>query len=287
LPPGLRSHRPSNTSDVLMFQQQEFLRLTRLRSEPTSLVSDKDSKNDSDNNICGDKDFLSDDQQAGYSLPVNNTPAPVLAPVASYPHGNPSTYNNSPLPYSPSNVSPYDLDMGNQLRKRAPRFVAVDDDTPGRPSYSSSHLQHYLDTTLPTQNALEARLRSPGIAMKPLNSTFNVPGTGSSMNPDGGGRSGSGGGVAGVTDVIAPYTVSNAHTNTVGGVGGVGGVSGRVPEDMGGTMANAGVRRSVSSQGGIVGEDDQGRWIAGTAENDRRVTHFDPEVHKSKCCLIL
>ncbi|KAI8598632.1 hypothetical protein EDD21DRAFT_381963 [Dissophora ornata] len=275
LPPGLRSHRPSNASDVLMLQQQEFLRLTRLRSEPSSLVSDKDSKNDGDNNISSNKGFSSDDQHSRYTRPINNIPTPILAPVAHSPYGNSSTYNNSPLAYPPSNVGPCDLEMGNQLRKRAPRFVTVDDDTPDRPSYSSSHLQHYLNTTLPTQNARESRQRSPGIAMSPLNSTFIVPSAGSSVG------GGGGGGVADVTDVVAPYAVANAHTNTVDGVGRT------TPESVGRTMANAGLRKSASTQGRIVGEDDQGRWIAGTAENDRRVTQFDPEVHKSKCCLIL
>ncbi|KAF8925335.1 hypothetical protein BGZ58_000904 [Dissophora ornata] len=238
-------------------------------------VSDKDSKNDGDNNISSNKGFSSDDQHSRYTRPINNIPTPILAPVAHSPYGNSSTYNNSPLAYPPSNVGPCDLEMGNQLRKRAPRFVTVDDDTPDRPSYSSSHLQHYLNTTLPTQNARESRQRSPGIAMSPLNSTFIVPSAGSSVG------GGGGGGVADVTDVVAPYAVANAHTNTVDGVGRT------TPESVGRTMANAGLRKSASTQGRIVGEDDQGRWIAGTAENDRRVTQFDPEVHKSKCCLIL
>ncbi|KAF9963733.1 hypothetical protein BGZ73_002193, partial [Actinomortierella ambigua] len=40
-------------------------------------------------------------------------------------------------------------------------------------------------------------------------------------------------------------------------------------------------------QSGIQGEDEQGRWIAPPTGSDNRVSQWDPDHHKSKCCIIL
>ncbi|KAF9149766.1 hypothetical protein BGX20_005902, partial [Mortierella sp. AD010] len=93
-------------------------------------------------------------------------------------------------------------------------------ETPSRPSYSSSYLQQYVDTTLSPQPGADARMSSSfgkqEIDSSPVNSSLVL----------------------------------------------------RQP------------RRQSKSQGGIQGEDSQGRWVGGATVSDPPIAQFDPEVQK-------
>ncbi|KAF8985303.1 hypothetical protein BGZ46_005047 [Entomortierella lignicola] len=66
-----------------------------------------------------------------------------------------------------------------------------------------------------------------------------------------------------------------------------GAIVGNGTADTIGTSAVAGSSKPQStSQGGIQGEDAQGRWVGGDTTSNRPITNFDPEVRKSKCCVI-
>ncbi|KAI1317650.1 hypothetical protein EDD11_008078 [Mortierella claussenii] len=230
----LASHRPSDSSDVLMLQQQEFLRLTRLSSNPASASSDIANQHfgqskDLHPNFSPYNDYLIADDQAPSAVELS--PARYVKPL--------QTTSSQPLPLGFHQRPDHDDNIGLISRRRiGPQVItgtgpgsAVNwhekggnDEVTDHPSYSSSHLQHYVDMTL----------------------ADNMMNSGS--------------------------TSRNRRTFGLG--------------------TDPGATASPEMGLGIQGEDIQGRWVAGSASSNAapgssRVSYYDGDVHKSKCCLIL
>lgn len=192
---GLSSHRSSNSSEILMLQQQEFLRLTRLRSQPLEqdpLVV-----------VAGNKQEHPSSEKFA---PQNIVHTPQrYQQQQQQPAGTPFAESSRPPFNDP---------------EKMPLYIRPEEvgSTGSRPSYSSAHLQSYLDTT----------------------------GVGSGNNA-----------------VDSRGGLRNRATNVY-------------------NPNSPTFRRS-----GIQGEDEQGRWTGIPTASDDRVQQFDPDVHKSKCCIIL
>ncbi|GJJ73113.1 hypothetical protein EMPS_05471 [Entomortierella parvispora] len=191
---GLSSHRSSNSSDILMLQQQEFLKLTRLRSQPIasteSIVGQREpsteKKSASDNNF-----------DSSYSQPLQY--------LQQQPTGGPVSQEQPPFSNDP---------------EKMPLYSQPDEPgaTGSRPSYSSAHLQGYLNAT--------------GVGVSNTGVETNVG-------------------------------LRNRATNVYN------------------------PNSPLARRSGIQGEDEQGRWTGVPTVSDDRVYHYDPDVHKSKCCTIL
>lgn len=297
-PPDQRpgsTHRSSGGSDEWMLQQQEFLRLTRLRSQSL--------KNNLDNNFnIGKSDFDNIKEEEPPAIPLQSFysvstkthdypthpdyPGPYQHQYQSHPQQQQEAkqeyhpYFNSTTPLaSPSNTtnnntkyvySNNDMPIGpmvaDMVPSRIPKLPSInsspssqppsspriqsqppqpsqapppspgkkeadpDDEAASRPSYSSSHLQNYVDTTMVLQSGLASAERRQ-----------------------------SQGQLAGLTG----YQQSLRQRTSGGGVQG------------------------LASQGGIQGEDEHGRWIGG-ARPGSEARHWGTEdVHKGKCCTIL
>lgn len=121
---GLSSHRSSNASDILMLEQQEFLRLTRLRSQPINAQDPLATrrfyteKPTSENNVDQAVQPYSQHLQYLQQQPAEGPTSAVQPP-----------FNNEP--------------------EKMPLYSQSDepDATGSRPSYSSAHLQGYLNAT--------------------------------------------------------------------------------------------------------------------------------------------
>ncbi|KAI7817244.1 hypothetical protein BC939DRAFT_466534 [Gamsiella multidivaricata] len=154
----LLPHRPSDASEVLMLQQQEFLRLTRLNSGPNTLPPSIPFNDLKDRNNQGDKESLSgEEREPGYYSACHSS-------QARSPYGAPAAYTTSAaVPNASSN-----LEMHKLHKRRVPLSSNHSQNTnnnnnnnneeiQSRPSYSSSHLQSYLDSTYAARNTEEAR----------------------------------------------------------------------------------------------------------------------------------
>ncbi|KAG0341911.1 hypothetical protein BG005_002839 [Podila minutissima] len=301
--PELSSHRSSSSSDEFMLQQQEFLRQARLRSEsfqnntidntnnnsgigkrevfekieedspsspiPLQFFSLSTSKTERDSYPehplanPGQHQYYQQERKQEYH-PFINTPLPLASP--SVPHNINNIDNNMPFdPATTPQITPpitsrpeqreqlppeermrqiyqtqmpmeqqrlQQLHQPNPIPRPQPPIPAYLPPQPGRdtdkdtdeaasrPSYSSSHLQHYVDTTMVYQSGMASAERRQSQQL---------------LRRNGGG----GGGVGGLT-----------------------------------------------RQGGIQGEDANGRWIGGADPSDVRQWNPD-DVHKNKCCTIL
>ncbi|KAF9155429.1 hypothetical protein BG015_009897 [Linnemannia schmuckeri] len=143
---------------------------------------------------------------------------------------------------------------------------------PSHPSYSSTHLQNYVNTTMPHpyQHPQSGRSSVQSINLTPTN-----------VNP------------TNLTNPTNSLTgVYNFNTSPGSGSG-----VGRSPYGHGHThgcsnnrtttTVGSGVTPSMSS-GGITGEDAQGRWVGSPTGADNRVaTYGTSDIHKSRCCTIL
>lgn len=144
------------------------------------------------------------------------------------------------------------------------------------PSYSSTHLQNYVNTTMPHpyQHPQSGRssVQSFNLTSTNVNPTHLTNPTNSvagvynfNAGPASGSRSGAG---------RSPYGHGNTH----------GGNSGN--NNWTTTTVGSGGAPSPSS-GGITGEDAQGRWVGSPTGADNRVsTYGTSDIHKSKCCII-
>lgn len=146
-------------------------------------------------------------------------------------------------------------------------------DESSHPSYSSTHLQNYVNSTMPhpyqhpqsgRSSVQSFNLTSTNINPTNLtNPTNNMAGV---YNANAGPGSGSGSGAG-----RSPYGHENAH----------GGINNWTT-----TTVGSGVAPSASS-GGIAGEDAQGRWVGSPTGADNRVsTYGTSDIHKSRCCII-
>ncbi|KAF9551532.1 hypothetical protein EC957_008201 [Mortierella hygrophila] len=336
----LSQRRPSDCSEVLMLQQQEFLRLTRLRSQPSSVVTANDpalgafsektevlqdyplsdkteidfinnSANDSSYQLQQQKyqDFAAPSRQSqdhydnnNISPDNNETMLRKVREKMTSPPGEEGPSKRLSVLIPPNSLPPESDEI---LRKResaktnrasnnipnasagssgrnsrssssrgnANMNYAIPDES-SHPSYSSTHLQNYVNTTMPHphQHPQSGRSSVQSINLTPISPThltnptnsmtgvYNFNTSHRSSSSSGAGRS--------------PYGHGNAH-------GGGSGNNNRTT-----TTVGSGVARSASS-GGIAGEDAQGRWVGSPTGTDNRVsTYGTADIHKSRCCII-
>ncbi|KAF9146692.1 hypothetical protein BGX30_010754 [Mortierella sp. GBA39] len=306
----LSQHRPSDCSELLMLQQQEFLRLTRLRSQPSSVVSANDPAlgafsektevlQDYPLSDKSEIDFINNTSQH----PDNNeTMQRKLREKMTSPPGEEGAPKRLSVFIPPNSLPP---EFDEMLRKResaktnrasnnipngsagssgrnsqssssrgnANVNYAISDES-SHPSYSSTHLQNYVNTTMPHphQHPQSGRSSVQSINLTPISPTRLTSPTNSMngvYNFSAGHRSSSGSGAG-----RSPYGHGNAH-------GGGSGNNNRTT-----TTVGSGVARSASS-GGIAGEDAQGRWVGSPTGADNRVsTYGTADIHKSRCCII-
>ncbi|KAF9576954.1 hypothetical protein EC968_000079 [Mortierella alpina] len=294
--PGLGStHRPSDSSDILMQEQQEYLRLTRLRSRQSyAFAAFKNDKNNSKyfntlKAFGGDNGFGIDEkselgfdssavrehqrqQQYGYKEEKHEV---------EQQHYSSDPTSQDPVPGAISSAIQLhpssSMGLFKQKRTQVPPVVVKandDEEVNSRPSYSSSHLQQYVDTLAAQATAVDNRKDVPLLTLN--NGSLDNGAAAASpaaAAPAGGGGVGTGG--MGETPAAATTAgMANGRTGPSGHPRG---------PDTGVVHRNYEQLRT-----GIHGEDEQGRWIGGTGANDTTLQHFDPEVrHKSKCCSIL
>ncbi|KAF9115812.1 hypothetical protein BGX27_006243 [Mortierella sp. AM989] len=157
------------------------------------------------------------------SGPNSNSKMELLADDGQVQQENTGPYGRNPAISTSAafNTEPAGINAG--LVNRRPKVDEINE-TPGRPSYSSSHLQQYVDTTVSPQPAADTRKGTNQAAI-------------------------------GSTGAASAVAVAKTKPKSKG-------------------------------QGGIQGEDAQGRWVGGATTSNPPVTQFDPQVHKSKCCII-
>ncbi|KAF9104489.1 hypothetical protein BGX29_001803 [Mortierella sp. GBA35] len=268
-PDLLSQHRPSDTSEVLMLQQQEFLRQTRLRSQPSSVVIENDPhlRSLSEKSEVLLQDPLTTTSSFSSDHPPQDQPQHQDIP--------PSDDNSESEEMPRKNKNKNKNKNQNQKRRGSTFFSTTplddDDDPPSRHSYSSLHLQNYLDTlaTNPINNSSNSNNNSNNnsrmslsIGMRPLD--INNSGIPSSANP---------------ANNAGAFNLNSGRTPYKYLVG---------PErQISANSTNASASASTST-GGIQGEDAHGRWVGSPTATDPRVAIFDPsEVKKSRCCIIL
>ncbi|KAG0022762.1 hypothetical protein BGZ82_010929 [Podila clonocystis] len=280
--PGLSSHRSSSSSQELMQQQQDFLRLARLRSE-----SFQSSINNTNNSGIGKSEVFENIKEEAPSSPIHLQSfslaskseldpehplfypgqrqfyqqeskqeyhpfvSTLASPSTNYNINNhnmfidPMTHQTTLQVTSPPQQQEQlplqdrmQLLQQTQMQQQQPpprpqppvpaclppqqgrdkdKDKDTDTEAASRPSYSSSHLQHYVDTTMVYQSGLASAERRQS----------------------------------------QQYQL-------------------RQRKSVGGQM----------SQGGIQGEDADGRWIGGADPSEVRRWNPD-DVHKNKCCTIL
>ncbi|KAF9092292.1 hypothetical protein BGX23_004430 [Mortierella sp. AD031] len=268
-PDLLSQHRPSDTSEVLMLQQQEFLRQTRLRSQPSSVVIENDPHLRS---LSEKSEVLLQDPLTTTSSFSSDHPPQGQPQYQDIP---PSDDNSESEEMPRKNKNKNKNKNQNQKRRGSTFFSTTplddDDDPPSRHSYSSLHLQNYLDTlaTNPMNNSSNSNNNSNNnsrmslsIGMRPLD--INNGGIPSSANP---------------ANNAGAFNLNSGRTPYKYLVG---------PErQISANSTNASASASTST-GGIQGEDAHGRWVGSPTATDPRVAIFDPsEVKKSRCCIIL
>ena len=154
--------------------------------------------------------------------------------------------------------------MGLFKKKRTqvpPVVVKANDDEEAnsRPSYSSSHLQQYVDTLAAQATAVDSRKDVPLITIS--NSSLS--------NGSAAAAGGVGAGTAGTTEapIVAPIVAPSSGI-----------ASGRTSLSGHPRGPDTGVTHRSYEQlrTGIQGEDEQGRWIGGTSANDTTLRHYDP-----------
>ncbi|KAF9967542.1 hypothetical protein BGZ70_009155 [Mortierella alpina] len=306
--PGLGStHRPSDSSDILMQEQQEYLRLTRLRSSRQSyaLAAFKNDKNHSkyfntlqafgggnngfgidekselefDSSTVGELQQHQQQQQYGYKGEKQEVEQ--------------QHYSSDPTPQDPvpeatsSAFQRYpssSMGLFKKKRTQVPPIVVKasdnDEEANSRPSYSSSHLQQYVDTLAAQATPVDSRKDVPMITI-----TNGSLGDGAAAVAPAAGGGGGGAGTGGIGETATATPGANTTAAPNAGI-----ASGRTSLSGHPRGPDTGVvhRNYEQLRTGIQGEDEQGRWIGGTSANDTTLRHYDPEIHhKSKCCNIL
>ncbi|KAF9928585.1 hypothetical protein BGZ67_006879 [Mortierella alpina] len=300
--PGLGStHRPSDSSDILMQEQQEYLRLTRLRSRQSyAFAAFKNDKNNSKyfnalKAFGGDNGFAIDEKTELGLDPSTVGEQQQRQQYQQYDYKGERRevehqhYSSDPTPQDPTPEAISSAfqrhpssSMGLFKKKRAqvpPVVVKANDDEEAnsRPSYSSSHLQQYVDTLAAHATAVDSRKDVPMITISNGSLGDGSAAAAPAAAPSGGGGTETGG--VGEMPTPTPTATSSADI-----------VSGRTSFRGHPRGPDTGVvhRSYEQLRTGIQGEDEQGRWIGGTGANDTTLHHYDPEIHhKSKCCNIL
>ncbi|CAO3569433.1 unnamed protein product [Mortierella alpina] len=307
--PGLGStHRPSDSSDILMQEQQEYLRLTRLRSRQSyAFAAFKNDKNHSKyfNTVQafggGNNGFAIDEKsKLGFDFStVGELQQQQQQQVHGYKgekqeleqqHYSSDPTQQDPVPEATSSAferrPSSSMGLFKKKRTQVPPIVVKandnDEEANSRPSYSSSHLQQYVDTLAAQATPVDNRKDVPMITI--TNGTTVGDGS-AAVAPTAGGGGGGGTGTGGIGErATAAPSVGTTAAPSAGTASGRTSLSGHPRGPDTGVVH----RNYEQLRTGIQGEDEQGRWIGGTSANDTTLQHYDPEVHhKSKCCNIL
>ncbi|KAG0198092.1 hypothetical protein BGX28_008424 [Mortierella sp. GBA30] len=264
--PALAStHRPSDSSEILMLQQQEYLKLTRLRNRQSLAFADL--QDDSNPYNKGISDF---GYNQGWNINEKSEFKLDYPTLQEQQQRSSKEEISGELQHQPYEVLPESIPEATSsgvqrnpsvimglFKKRIIAAPGKDevDEVNDRPSYSSAHLQKYVNTLTVPQTIVVDNRR--GVIQPISSSTTN-------------------GTIAAVqaVPVAVPSTAArNEHPTTASNV----------------RASGSGVIHTSYEQlrSGIQGEDDQGRWIGGANVNDTDVQDYDPGLHKSKCCNIL
>ncbi|KAF9906527.1 hypothetical protein EC991_000534 [Linnemannia zychae] len=320
----LSQHRPSDSSEVLMLQQQEFLRQTRLRSQPSSVVIGNDPALNNISAFYTDKaevepqDYLNNEQFQQQGQQNQQHYHNVLPPPqpSNY-NSNSGDYNNDSMLfetrlnnreqkdenrrqslYIPSSTSTFPFSQSLegqqqqvQQQQQQQQQKQEYDDAPPRPSYSETHLHHYVETQVINQTTPKIANHHSMAYRSAAGVNDNADGT--SVGAGRGGdfpTSGTSTGVNLSPGHNAAYLLNNPRGNLSDPSGGL--ATRRRSNDLYGRQGinSNGTTTTLASTstrtGGIQGEDAQGRWIGSPTGPDQRVINYPSEIHKSRCCII-
>ncbi|KAF9581338.1 hypothetical protein BGW38_001688 [Lunasporangiospora selenospora] len=290
-----QAHRPSNASEISLRQQQEFLRLIRLRSRP----SDASTHFNGDTTVHGARSSM-DMNRPGSSQNTTALPPPNVATRQSSSSSVEPTavgYTTAlEMPTKSTGVGPL-TPVGRGSRGEGADGISL------QPSYSSTHLQNYLDKTLSQPFAASdasTRRRSVATGMQEIRGENMMPRMHVLETQTHNGRRAS-------IAVVSSATGRNRDSYVMAlnpslGSGSMHSSSSASPApdtSPPGVSTNAAAFDARGGMGtsvrGVTGEDAQGRWIAGAApaavpsnnQSQGPIRHFDPDHAKNKCCTIL
>ncbi|KAF9181455.1 hypothetical protein BGZ51_005424 [Haplosporangium sp. Z 767] len=158
--PSLSSaHRPSDTSEILMLQQQEFLRRTRLRSEPLVLPTDPSAH--SDTNCYNTDNCTTPDKSEFEYYPTFPSQAQQQQQQQQQ-----AIYQKEEFSDYPGSAASRMATINGQTPFTGNAKVGGENSQYQQPSYSSTHLQHYLNSTLSMQPSSGSQGRRGSVEMK-------------------------------------------------------------------------------------------------------------------------
>ncbi|KAF9998159.1 hypothetical protein BGZ79_008161 [Entomortierella chlamydospora] len=306
--PGLAS-RPSDASDLSLKQQQEFLRLTRLHSNPSAAIDNsggspekaggaahvdpddiENSHSYNDTSISRHSSYKPDNSSGKESYSSsNNGPR---GNNSSGPYGNNSNrpqvnHVNNPYdnnangrrvsynPYSSNNTLPNGTNNVNSTGKAE----LSDDMGPMNQQKTGPYGRSSIITTTVTFSGEAAGTNAGLIARRDPYSTSHTE----DVHETPGRPSYSSSYLQQYVDTtLLPQPAADVRMSSSFGKQEIDGSAGDSS-----SLVLRQPRRQSKSQGGIQGEDLQGRWVGGATVSDSPIAQFDPEVHKFKCCLIL
>ncbi|KAF9120429.1 hypothetical protein BGW39_011387 [Mortierella sp. 14UC] len=140
-----------------------------------------------------------------------------------------------------------------------------DADAPQRPSYSETHLHHYVETQVINQTTPKMANRQSMVFRSAVGVGDNANGAGIGV-----GRGDPSGGPTTRRRGNDPYGRRGSSSNSNGAT----------------NATTTTLASTIASAGGIQGEDAQGRWIGSPTGVDQRVVTYPSEIHKSRCCII-
>ncbi|KAF9381618.1 hypothetical protein BGX21_002055 [Mortierella sp. AD011] len=304
--PGLAS-RPSDASDLSLKQQQEFLRLTRLHSNPSATIYNsggslekaggaahndprdvENTHNYNDTSISRHSSYKPDNSSGKESYSSSNGPRgnSGSGPYGNNPNRPQVDHVNNPYgdnadgrrvscnPYSSNNTLP---NGGNSVNNTG-KAELLDDTGPMNQQKIGPYGRSSIITTTVMFSGETASTNADPIARRDLYSTSHTEG----VNETPSRPSYSSSYLQQYVDTtLSPQPGADARMSSSFG-----------KQEIDSSPVNSSLvlrqpRRQSKSQGGIQGEDSQGRWVGGATVSDPPIAQFDPEVQKFKCCLIL
>lgn len=288
------THRSSGSSDEFMLQQQEFLRLTRLRSQSL--------KNNLDNFSIGKSEFdkIKEEEPSAILLQSFSLSTKTELDYPTAPSGYPGPYqhqyhqqlqqqqqqqakqeyhpySNSTTPLaSPSNIN---NNYYNHSNNNMP-IPMVSDMVPSRtpkvpPIVSSSFSQPPSSPHIQPQPQPSQQQPPPSPGKKeadPDDEAASRPSYSSSHLQH----------YVDTTMVLQSGLASAERRQSQGQLAGLTGYQQNLRQ-----RTSGGGVQGLASQGGIQGEDEQGRWIGGARPGSEVRQWGTEDVHKGKCCTIL
>ncbi|KFH66200.1 hypothetical protein MVEG_08300 [Podila verticillata NRRL 6337] len=288
------THRSSGSSDEFMLQQQEFLRLTRLRSQSLkNNLNNQFSIGKSEFDNIKEEEPSAIPLQSFYSLSTKTeldyptTPSGYPGPYQQQYHHQQQQakqeyhpYSNSTTPLaSPSNITNnnYNYNYSNNNMPTPMVSDLVPSRTPKVPPIISS-------------SSFSQRSSSPHIQPQPQPSQQQPPPPPGKKEADPDDEAPSRPSYSSshlqnyvdTTMVLQSGLASAERRQSQGQLAGLSGYQQNLRQ-----RTSVGGVQGLASQGGIQGEDEQGRWIGGARPGSEVRQWGTEDVHKGKCCTIL